>query len=102
MGCRAVIPGRVGVWCCGRWGPRHLRVDEVAAVAKAEEVYDRLLRDRPGNMCVGTDGELSWRVAGRPLKLRWVLRSNRIWRGGRGFLLCPVCGRTKSRGYRGP
>ena len=78
MSFRAVIPGRVGVWCCGRWGPRHIRTTEVAAVAKAEDVYDSLPRHRPGKMCVGADGEVGWWVVGRRLKLRWVRYMNRI------------------------
>lgn len=64
---------------------------------KAEDVYDRRLRDlRP---YVGTVGELCWWVAGRPLNLLWVLRSNRLWRGGRVFLLCPDCRRPAARLY---
>jgi hypothetical protein len=99
MRCRSVAPGKVGAWCNGRWGPRHVRVDEVAAIAKAEDVYDCLLRDSRVQRCVGADGELSWLLGDRPLKLRWSLRSNRIWRGGRVFLLCPACRRLSTRLY---
>jgi hypothetical protein len=72
-------------------------VDEVAAVALAEDVYDCLLRDPRG--CVGVVGEFCWSVAGRPLKLRWVLRPNSIWRGGRVFLICSNCSRPATRLY---
>src|SRR5262245_53776627 len=99
MRCRAVIPGQVGTWCWGRWGPRHVRTTEVAAVAKAEDVYDCLLCDPGGMRSLAEGGKLCWWLAGRQVKLRWLLRSNRIWRGGRVFLVCPVCSRSSTRLY---
>jgi len=94
---RFVIPGEVQAWVAdGRWGPRHLRVEEVAATLRAEDLYDVLLRGRVAASAAG--GESFWCVGGRPLTLRWLRRSNRIWRG-RVFLACPACDRPAARLY---
>ena len=97
---RSVTPGEVGAWCWdGRWGPRRVRTAECWATLVAEEVYDFLCRDALLIMRAGARGELTWRVGDRILLVKWELRANRVWRFGRAFLRCPVCGRLATRLY---
>ena len=96
---RSVTPGEVRAWCSGgRWS-RRVRTTECWAMLSAETVYDCLMTHAPLTMRAGASGELTWCVGGRILPVKWELRANRVWRFGRAFLRCPVCGRLATRIY---
>ena len=71
MSCRAVIPGRVGVWCCGRWGPRHIRTTEVPPGQIASITHPAHRRE-PATVCSrpATDRTHRRRPCARSQRLR--------------------------------
>jgi hypothetical protein len=82
----------------GRWGARRARVDECAAVARAEAVAAGL--QRAGiSYGPGDTGHLRERVLGRVHVLTWTSRPNRIWAHGRLYLQCPDCQQLVARLY---
>jgi hypothetical protein len=82
----------------GRWGARRARVDECAAVARAEAVATGLQRARVA-YGPGDTGHLRERVLGRVHVLTWMSRPNRIWTHGRLYLHCPDCQQLVARLY---
>jgi hypothetical protein len=98
---RCIVRGAVPVWVDnGRWGPRRARVDDCAAVLKAELVYERMLRDgvkvSPGERMV-----LRWQPDGSAgvWEIKAELVPNRVWHHGRLFIRCARCDRRATRLY---
>jgi hypothetical protein len=96
-----VLPGDVPVWVSGRWGPRHVRVDQCSAILAAEIVYDELICDG-APLGAGWRATLPWAPQG-PLAPSWDVEAevvaNAIWRRGRLFFRCASCHRRATRLY---
>jgi len=86
------------VWISGRWGPRRVRVTECCSILTAERVYTRLLAD-PEAIRVGRRGELRYTVGDHAVEVQFEVRANAVWRFGRVFLTCPMCGGRATRIY---
>lgn len=95
----SIMPGTVTAWTTGRWGPRRVLTNECYAALTAETAYDRLVHDAISVMRVGARGDLLWRVGERTFEVSWELRQNSIWKFGRAFLICRICGRLATRIY---
>jgi hypothetical protein len=66
-------------------------------VLGAETAYDFVICDAASR--ARACGELTWRVGERIHSVQWELRANAVWRFGRVFFRCVVCGRLAARLY---
>jgi len=99
---RSVVPGIVPVWVeTGRWGPRHVRVNECAAIFRAERIYAQLMlagrNIRPGYGAIIAVKPFANSVVEWHLKVEVV--ANAVWRRGRMFIVCRRCRRRAARLY---
>jgi hypothetical protein len=85
-------------WISGRWGPRRVRVTECAAVFRAEELYDRIVRARRVNP-PGARGYMETSADAPEWRLAFDGTANRQWTLGRLFYLCPRCASRATRLY---
>ncbi len=96
---RPVPSEEVGAWCDGRGGRRRRAYVEECLSLTAESAYDALLSEARRSLYPGSTGELRWTIAGRARRVAWQVRANPVWRHGRVFLNCGVCGRRATRIY---
>lgn len=83
----------------GRWGRKRVRVTRADAILKAEDLYTDLLRRDPASVVPGASGSVPWEAAGGRFGTDYEIRENAVWRFGRVFLRCAVCGRLATRIY---
>lgn len=87
------------VSCRGRRGPRRVRVNQCLAVFHAEELYSKLLKDKPTVVRPGWRGGVAYTVEGASHAVQWEVRANAVWRRGRVFFICPRCRNRCTRLY---
>ncbi len=83
----------------GRWGRRRTRTAECWARLSAEDCYTALLRDDAAAVRPGASGEFSGSLSGRKFSATFEIRDNAVWRQGRIFLRCSLCGGRCTRLY---